>query len=568
MLIASFADLTRAEAFAARHSVGLIRIAPGLLLWRDTALWPDVPRPLIGLQGAIVDRRAARLLPPAAVAVAVEKQGDEAFGDWAPAFRLAWRNGNTLSAAADHAGLGHWYIWTASGAAAVADSATAIARLFGLAADSSALGGLALTGAMVGLDSAIVGVKKLPAGQIAGLADGRLTLRAMPAASRLVAPEQAVTSAVTRLHAAHPAVEMELSGGWDSRLVLAALPAADRQTTTGFTMGNPGDPDVVVASLLAANAGMHHEVMDQGSLGRLCASELTAVLANAAERDDFAGNPLDRAGLNLINAVRPSQPRFSGQNGEILRGFYYPGQPLDAAPSARLAARVIDWRIISNDLVAPTLFDPTWLNATRAAMTARLTDLLLSSDACWGDALDRFYLEQRMHRWYGTAASATLGRRPVLLPFFDEDVLALARETPATAKASSRFFAREMYRLDPALASIPLDSGIIPSEVARDGLAYRLARARIFATKAILKVRQQVTARDRATMGSATAGALAIRHQLYKGVDLHRLTALGIFSPAALDAFARGEGNMGRATLGFVLNVDRLLTTLANRGSA
>ncbi len=564
MLIASFTDVTRADAAAARHAAGLVRLAPGLLLWRDPVLWPDVPAPLAGLQGSIVDRRGARLLPPAAVAAALAADGDAAMSDWAPAFRLAWISGDTLSAAADHAGLGHWFTWHAPGVAAIADSAVAIARQFGLAADAMALGGLALTGAMVGLDSAIAGVTKLAAGQIASLSEGRLSLRAMPAASRLAAPEAALAAAVTRLHAAHPATEMELSGGWDSRLVLAALPAADRPATIGFTIGNPGDPDVVVAARLAAHAGMRHEVVDQSALARLSTAEFAAVLASAAARDDYAGNPLDRAGVNVINAARPPVARFSGQNGEILRGFYYPGQPLTAAPSAALAARVIGWRIISNDLVSPALFDPAWLAATRAAITARLTDQLLAGDACWGDALDRVYLEQRMHRWYGTAASATLGRRPVLLPFFDADVLALARTTPATAKAESRFFAREMARLDPGLAAMALDSGVIPADVARGGLANRLALARIFAGKAMAKVGQRLAARDRATMGSATAGALAIRHGLNRGVDLHRLATLGIFAPAALEAFSRGDGNMGRATLGFVLNLDHLLAVIAS----
>lgn len=569
MLIASFAEPGQADRAAARHAKGLVRLGPGLLMWRDTDRWPDVPAPLIGLQGDIVDRRTARRLPATAVAAALAVHGIAAFADWAPPFRLAWQDGDTVRAAADHQGLGHWFTWTAPGVAVIADSATAIARRFGLGVDTMALAGLALTGAMVGLDSAIAGVGKLAAGSIAELAGGGLSLSAMPPPSRLAAPADAIAAAVARLRAAHDVAEIELSGGWDSRLMLAALPAADRPGTTGFTIGTADAPDVIVAAHLAAHTGMRHVIVDQWALGRLPAADFAAVLHSAAARDDFTANPLDRAGVNVINAGRPPVARFSGQNGEILRGFYYPGQPLDAAPSASLAARVIGWRIISNDLVDPALFDPAWLATARAAITARLTEQLLGGDdASWGDALDRFYLDQRMHRWCGTAVSATLGRRPVLLPFFDADVLALARATPAAQKNASRFVAQEIARLDPGLAAIALDSGLVPAAVARGGVGNRIAQARHFVAKATAKLQQRLSARDRATIGSATAGSLALRHGLNGAIDVDRLAGSGIFSRDALAAFARGDATPGRATLGFVLTVDQLFATLMSGDGA
>jgi asparagine synthase (glutamine-hydrolysing) len=254
--------------------------------------------------------------------------------------------------------------------------------------------------------------------------------------------------------------------------------------------------------------------------------------------------------------------RFSGQNGEIMRGFYYPGQPLGAMASPALARRVIDWRIISNDVVSAAMFDPAWLADTRAAVSARLERLLVEPALPWADALDRFYLEQRMHRWCGAAVSATLGERPVLLPFFDADVLALARATPAADKAGSRFVARDIVRLDPALAAIRLASGMVPAAIARGGIGSRVGRARQFASKAGAKIRQQLAGRDVATARSITTAALVMAHKLHHGIDVQKMAELNIFSLPALEDFARGTADMTRSTVGFLLNLQFLLENI------
>lgn len=564
MLIVSFADLDRAEQAGNDYPAGLMRIAPRLLLWRDADYWPQCAQPLLGLQGDIVDRRSAQKLSIADIAKAVATKGAAAFIDWAAPFRMAWQENGKVHAAADHCGLGHWFVWQASGVAAISDRATTIARRFGLGIDDMALAGLALTGSMVGSDSIVAGVKKVGAGKIARIGDGCLSFASMSGPSRLVDSASALTASVSRLSAAHSDVEIELSGGWDSRLLLAAMPASARQHCSGFTIGNSADPDVVIATKLADYAAMRHTIVDQSALGRMLADEFAAVIHDAAERDDFSANPLDRAGINVINACRPPFARFSGQNGEILRGFYYPGQQLGAVPSVARAAEIIGWRLISNDLVNPSLFNRNWLAEARATTTARLTQQLLGGDdSNWASALDRYYLEHRMQRWFGTAVSATLGRRPVLLPFFDEDVLAMAREIAPAAKNGSRFVAQEIARLDTGLAAIALDSGMTPAEIAGGGLSSRIAIGYRNAGKIVAKLRQRLAARDRPTMGSAAAGTLALRHSMNTVIGIDRLVETGIFDMDALASFANKDATPSRATLGFVLNVDRLLVSLA-----
>jgi len=564
MLVASFADLSEADYVADRWPERLLRPASGLLMWRDKELWPSAEAPLLGMQGEIVDRRTSRLLSTTEVAASLLAQRDAAFADWSAPFRIVWNSNGSISAAADHCGLGHWYVHQRSGMATFSDSAVAIARFFDLHVDELALGGLALTGSMVELDSVIAGVRKLAIGQIACLSEGRLTCRPMPSPSILAAPEDAIAASIALLHSAHPGAEIELSGGWDSRLMLAGIAPGSRQNCTGVTVGDSGHPDVIIATQLATIAGMRHEIFDQSALGRLDSDELLAALENAAERDDFGANPLDRVGLNIINANRECKPRFSGQNGEILRGFYYDGQNLSAPASEKQATRLIHWRIISNDVVGESLFDREWLADMRATTERRLTELLVDSSSNWADAIDRFYLENRMHRWCGTAISAALGRRTVLLPFFDADVLSLARGVPPALKKGSRFAAKEIVRLDPVLASIRLDSGLLPANVARGGLSNQFARARHLARRAKAKVLQRLFSHEFSPVAAETASAAFERHQLQSKIDLHQLSKLGIFSPESLDSISRGNPHKRRANIGFILNTHFLLNIVNN----
>ncbi len=528
--------------------------------------WQEGPAPLLAVQGDIVCRRSDRLLPQAEIAAALAAGAGDAIAGWAPPFRLAWRDGSGVRIAADAAGLGAWFLWEQDGIAVAADQAAEIGAVFGLSPDLGGLAGIALAGAAVDRDSPVAGVSKLPPGHAALLEAGTIALSPLPAPVRVADGPEAVFGAVRRLLAVHPDAGLELSGGWDSRLMLAASPD-ELARRFSVTIGDDANGDVPVGRQLAAALGLPHQVISPDVLGSRDADGLWALLADTAARDDFAANPLDRAVINLINAeLLPAAGRLSGQNGEILRGFYYPGQPLDRPPSPALAERVVDWRILSNDVVDPSLFDSAWLGDARSALRARLTGLLLAGgEPEWSLALDRFYLEQRMQRWCGTSVSAALGRRPILLPFFDADVIALAAATPSADKAGSRLVARMIAAASPGLAAIPLESGVTPALVARGGPGVALAQGRRFAAKALAKLRQRFTGTDRATFGSASTLAHTLRHGLPARVDIHRLARLGIFDPARLEAFADGRWQPSRSATGFLYMTHFLLERLEQR---
>ncbi|MGL4542682.1 MAG: asparagine synthase-related protein, partial [Polymorphobacter sp.] len=478
----------------------------------------------------------------------------------------------------DAIGLSHVYVAQADGVVAASSSALALAQLFGLGIDAAALYAMAQTGSMVGSDTPFAGVRKLAAGVCATLRAGQLHLEvpvepetAAPARGRTVAAVAAegatlLRQIMTELSENFPAADLELSGGLDSRLLLAALPAALRARHRGFTIGDDGAADVIVARQLAAAAGLSHVVANADA--ELAAADFPALLAAVTRDYQFSANPLDRA---LIAALSRRYPlaRFSGQNGEALRGFYYAGQQLDAAPTRTLAQRLVDWRLISNDAVDPALFAPEFSAAQRPALRARLTALVLDCPGGrWAAKLDWLYERERMQHWCGIGISGVQHERQILTPFFDARLTAFARSVAPQAKSGARLAAAMLVELDPALARLRLDSGLSPLALAAGGGRSLLTRTRVNAAKAGRKIGQRLRRAPASTVSATSATTMFWQQIGATGIDVAALHGWGLFDSAMLDRFARGDWQPDRPTLGFLINCAALATALGHTPAA
>ncbi|HZZ69130.1 MAG TPA: asparagine synthase-related protein, partial [Phenylobacterium sp.] len=358
----------------------------------------------------------------------------------APPFAVVRRTEQGLEAATDAFGIGHLFLCQANGFAAVSNSGSLLGRLFGCELDQAALVGYAVLGAFQENDTPFRGVAKVPAGHAVQLSGAEATLRPyFDTANFGYAPEQGAGSLaeITRqvmdeLSETMPQAELELSGGVDSRMMLAGLSPSRRKNHRALTIGPPDAPDVLIASQLAARCGLEHRVIATQNLAELGREELQSLLATACETYDNAANPIDKAALVLVNQRFPSAARFSGQNGEILRGFYYPGQPLGRQPSEDLAQGLLRWRLAVNECVDPRLFASEPYGELRARAETRVVRLLAEARGPWWAALDRYYLYERMQRWVGNSSSNTLSDRVLLYPFFDPRFVGAALAAPGT----------------------------------------------------------------------------------------------------------------------------------------
>ena len=252
-------------------------------------------------------------------------------------------------------------------------------------------------------------------------------------------------------------VELSLTGGKDSRLIAAALTAAQvpfRARTHGFA----SHPDVIVAAMIASKLGIEHVVTEPRPAAPERAPDEADVLARLRSAVLVSDGMLSA----FENVGRPD-PRLTvspvqtgGHGGELLRGGYAP-----AAWSARRPARA--WseargaelfrRMVTRRL---GLLRP----AAAGAYLASLAPFAASLPRGPLRTLDDFYLVNRAGRWSAAARQAYLLREPLVQPFFGDQVVRAARAVPLPDRITDRLHRGVLAALCPELLDLPLaDSG-------------------------------------------------------------------------------------------------------------
>jgi len=502
----------------------------------------------------LVNRQHGRLLALADLAVALQRHGLPALDDLAPPYRLliANRTTNVLVACCDEFGLGHLFEAEQDGCRFYSSSASLVAKAIKAPPDRAALIGYAQLGVFAFAASPYQGVTKLLppdpwATQFETAADSSAML-----ASDIV---DTFRNAVQAMLAAAPDAALELSGGLDSRLILAAMSPEQRRGRRALTLSSPGDDskDLIIASRIAAANGLEH-VVKEGPIDQWGDPDtLFATLDLASAGYNCMGNPVDKASLLANGEDGDGLIRFSGQNGEILRGFYHPLQPLATQASDSLRKRLVNWRLIANDRVPDRLFSREIVEGLIPETRDRLVRQLAEFEGEWGQALDRIYLRLRMQGWVGNAASSSLVRRTTLMPFFDRDFIKAALALPASARSNSQAAYRLLAALDPVLAAIPLDNDVVPAAVLRPQLSNSISGAFTKLGKLSRKVWQRLNPHPKPVMGSAAVTAAWYRHKGWQQLDFERLAALGLFDPSALELLQAGQLQPNRSELGFLL---------------
>jgi asparagine synthase (glutamine-hydrolysing) len=530
-----------------------------------------------GALGLVLVRQAyevgtGRIVAPSELAGLGPDAVDELCRGVAPPFGALSRasNGQPLVAATDSCGLQHLYAFQGAEWAAVASSSVVLAALAGTELDATALGRYALIGHFVGSDSSFRGVRKLDAASRWHLQDGRIAeapyRRDAAPAERFPSREQAaqagtevVEGCLRACLAEHPDAVLELSGGVDSRLVLAALPADLRSGREAVTLGVADSGDVRVARRLAADFGLVHRWVDIGGLSGLDREQVMTLAKSSAQRRDYSANPFAVAVLEWVQAQLDDRPRLTGQNGEVARGFYYPGQPAAPETTQALVEALARWRLLVNDAVDVELLDPGFAADCRAEALRTTQGIFAEYGGAWLDATDRFYLEQRMQHWVGVGYSSVAPRRVVLSPFFHPAFLSWAWRVPPQHKRGSAVFCEMVSQLDPQLARIPLDSGLSPRDMFSGGLGARLRTRADFLRRAVRKVRQRLLGAAKVGVGAEALSHRAAEGSAGEPLPLERVRELPFLDGEVVEAVATGRRRVKSSSLGLLLNLEWIL---------
>ncbi|HWS31469.1 MAG TPA: hypothetical protein VN408_01860 [Actinoplanes sp.] len=490
--------------------------------------------------------------------------GGTALADLLPPFAAACREtaGAPVTVAGDWLGFRQLYRWTAPGVAAVSTSARALAVLAGGGFDTAGLGAQALIGWQIGDATIFPGVTVLPPATLATLHEGKLTTERY--AAPFARTEQNLDDAVAEMAGIlrdfesayveeHPGTVLQLTGGHDSRILLAAVPPEQRAGLRAMTLGVPGSADVRIAADLSARLGLRHHVhrMDQQRWPEPAeAHHLALVAARAME---CLASPLALAPLLLAESHLEQGHRLSGLGGEVARGFYYAGQPATATTSPQLIERLARWRLFSNEAVTPDALDPSVLAAARESTLDRLGAAFPAGD--WLRATDDFYLLHRMHRWAGVHGTAAAVRRHLINPMFDRRFIELALAVAPADKRDSQLLGRLMTRLDPELAAIPLDTGLVPALLGTRSLRSRIATRTVDARRIAGKVGQRLTRARRPQLGATEYAALVLAHWRADPKVCAPLQTMPFLRQQWLDGLLDGSHGADATTIAFLINV-------------
>src|SRR5699024_8201753 len=88
---------------------------------------------------------------------------------------------------------------------------------------------------------------------------------------------------------------LQLTGGMDSRIVLSAIPDERRAGLRAMTLAVPGARDVSVATTVAAQCGLVHQVVSLDGLSSLSSQEWFERVRATAEAHDGMLDPVAKA---------------------------------------------------------------------------------------------------------------------------------------------------------------------------------------------------------------------------------------------------------------------------------
>lgn len=483
-----------------------------------------------------------------------------------PPFAVAHRSraGGPVRVATDWLGYRQLYWWRGAGAAAVSTSARALAALAGEGFDQAGLGAQAMIGWQVDDRTLFEGVRVFPAATVATLSAGdvRLHRYAEPLAQSGVAPglgdaveemAQILVGWQSRYLQAHPDAVLQLTGGHDSRILLGAIPKEQRRGLHALTLGASKHPDVVIAGRLAQRYRIHHKVYDLADHAPASAAQAHALSMSAARALECQASPMALAPLLLVESRLEQGHRLSGLGGEVARGFYYAGQPASTPTSSRLVERLASWRIFANEAVEPAALDKAFVVEARERTVKTLTSSFEPGD--WLRATDAFYLYQRMHRWGGAHGTVAAVRRRTVNPMLDRRFIELALAVAPADKRDSLLLGRLMSRLDPELAGIPLDSGLVPARLGTRDIATRLAIASVTAKRAASKVGQKVAGGRRPQLGAPEAARLVLAHWRADPSACRALYDLPMLNRRWLEGLVAADHSAAPTTVAFLVNL-------------
>lgn len=250
---------------------------------------------------------------------------------------------------------------------------------------------------------------------------------------------------------------MDLTGGFDSRLVLAAslqhLTVSELDCTVS---GEAGDGDVIAASAIAKAFGLrlHRRPprIAEASTWWTTSHEALAYTDGEADVLEYADTlSIHRAGMGHFDAS------INGSGGELIRGYWWELLWPHTGATDRFDTRRVAAARFAHDPWAETLLTANFGDTLTDHFAGVLKTELQGLHGWPNTALmDRLYLYLRMQRWQGRLASATNRIWPCFAPCLFRPVINAALSASVALRRNGRMARLVLQYMNPRLASLPM----------------------------------------------------------------------------------------------------------------
>ncbi len=265
---------------------------------------------------------------------------------------------------------------------------------------------------------------------------------------------EAITPTITDAFDAGHA--LELSGGVDSRFVLAIGLHAGVKPRLAFTLGSDDDEDVQIAQLICDRFDIDHLTLPV----EIDPTRIAADAYDFVMRSGFAANACGYAWLpaafEQLSSRRTAQ--IGGGGGECASGFYY--GPADFLGASRALDELwVRARLFKSGVEMTEMFGRTRGRLLSADVTNTALRILREKHSTWREASDAFYLTQRVPNAGGPVLCASACWYEPLQPLLHQPHIEWTRSLTPSQRAHRRTQMRLIHQLDAALGEIRYSGG-------------------------------------------------------------------------------------------------------------
>lgn len=343
----------------------------------------------------------------------------------------------------------------------------ACAYLKNVELDAAAATEYVLVGAAHSCQSVARGVSLLPLGQVRDLKRRRAWQRFPDGfgsrAPDFSSPEEAIDAITVHLRqvsaevaSAFPGrVNTALSGGFDSRLIVAGLLAAGVQPRL-FVYGEPDSADVAIARTVANAIGITLDAVDKGSLNSgLPVPDLESLEQSALFFDGLPNDGIDDPGADRRTRLQQTAGgsiALNGGGGEIFRNYFH-------LPDRAFTGRDIV-RTFYRGFSRGVFRQRDGLANYETRLAASIRHIVGLSEVGGNERLTRAQVELlypsfRCHYWMGVNNSVSIRHGYYTTPLADRESVRLAQRLPLRWKNAGAFQCRLIAALHPGIAAQP-----------------------------------------------------------------------------------------------------------------